>query len=283
MKKTIIAIIAIIIIIAGGLFYALSNIDSIVKTAIEKGGSKVTAVDVLLDNVKIDLTSATAALNGFTVKNPNGFDTDYALSLSGINVEIDKTSIGSDVIIIKSVNIDGPKVIYELGANGSNIDAIQKNVKRFTSDVNNSSNNSPSNGDDVKIIIENLIIKNGEVGISAGFLAGKKMSLPLPKIHLRDIGKDGDKSGASTAEIAAKIMNALSNKILGTVGKIDLTGMSKKAGELLNSVGTAVGDNAAGAAAKASEEIGDGANAAADKAKDAVKGVTGTIGNLFGN
>ena len=283
MKKTIIAIVAIVVIIGGGLFYALSNLDGIVKTAIEKGGSKVTGVGVSLDNVKIDLTSAKAILSGFMVKNPDGFDTDYVMALDAISVEIDKSSIGSDVIIIKSVNINAPKIIYELGAGGSNIDAIQKNVERFTGGSDNGSNSNSSDGGDVKIIIKNLIIENGEIGISAGFLAGKKMSLPLPKIHLRDIGKDGDKSGASPAEIAAKIMTALNDKILGSVSKINLSGMSKKADKLLKSIGGSVTGNATDAAAKAGETIGDGANDAADKAKSAVKGVTGAIGNLFGD
>ncbi len=283
MKKTIIAIVAILVIIGGGLFYALSNLDGIVKTVIEKGGSKVTGVGVSLDNVKIDLTSAKAILSGFMVKNPDGFDTNYAISLDAISVEIDKSSIGSDVIIIKSVNINAPKIIYELGTNGSNIDAIQKNVERFTGGSDNGSNSNSSDGDDVKVIIENLIIENGKIGISAGFLAGKKMSLPLPKIHLRNIGKDGDKSGASPAEIAAKIMTALNDKILGSVSKINLSGMSKKADKLLKSIGGSVTGKAADAAAKAGEIIGDGANDAADKAKSAVKGVTGAIGNLFGD
>ena len=273
MKKILIGLVVVIAVIGGGLFYVLSNLDNIVKTAVEEGGSQVTGVSVSLDKVALALTDGKASLNGFMVANPNGFATDYAISLGGVSVTVDPASVNSDTIIINSVAVDAPKVIYELGGSGSNIDAIQSNVERFTGGAADSGAESEG----PKIIIEDLVISGGEVSVSAGFLEGKKLSVPLPEIHLTDLGKGDDGQGSSSADIAAEIMAALNDQILGSVGTLDLTGMMEGATEAIQGAT----DAAVGAATDAVEGATGGAMGEA--AGGAAEEVKGTIGNLLGN
>jgi len=131
MKKILIGLLVIVVLVGGGLFYALSNAGAIVKAAVETVGSEVTGVAVTLKEVTLDLSDGKAALKGFMVGNPDGFQTDYAVSLGGISVTIDTSTIGSDVIVIKSVVVNAPKVIYELNGTMSNVDAIRNTLNHL--------------------------------------------------------------------------------------------------------------------------------------------------------
>ncbi len=48
-----------------------------------------------------------------------------------MRLELDTDSVTSDIVVIKEIFIEAPEVTYELGGDGSNIDAIQKNVDAF--------------------------------------------------------------------------------------------------------------------------------------------------------
>ena len=74
MKKIILGLFLVILIaIAGGLYYVLSNLDALVEAAIEKHGSEATQTAVLVDSVKIDLASGAGGISGLTIANPKGF------------------------------------------------------------------------------------------------------------------------------------------------------------------------------------------------------------------
>ena len=107
------------------------------------------------------------------------------------------------------------------------------------------------------------------MAVSAGFLAGKSLGVPLPEIHLTNLGKDDGQEGASSAEIASEVMAAINDEVLGAIGTLDLGSMMEGATELLEGVTGDLGEGAA-------EAVGDAAEDAADKAKDAIK-------NIFGN
>ena len=109
MKKAIFAVILILVIfIAGALYYVLTNLDSLVKGAIEKYGSQVTQTAVRVDSVKITLTEGAGAINGLTIANPQGFDAAHAFSLAQISTKIDPQNVTGDPIIIDDITIRAP-------------------------------------------------------------------------------------------------------------------------------------------------------------------------------
>ena len=132
MKRNLtIGFLVLVLAIVGVVLYFLANLGDVVKTAVEKGGSAATQVSVTLAKAEVKPTEGSATLSGLVVGNPPGFKTDNAFELGGISVKIDPATVTKDVVIVKEVVVQGPKVTYELGANGSNIDAIKKNVERF--------------------------------------------------------------------------------------------------------------------------------------------------------
>ena len=284
-KKIGIALLVLIVLIGGGIYYVFSNLDELIKTAVEEAGTRATGVDVTLGRVNVDLTGGTGALGDLNVANPPGFKTDYVFNLGDVSVSLDLDSLQSNPIVIKEVVVAAPKVIYELGDGGSNVDVIQKNVEAFTNQISGGSGGASGSGggqdaaggDEIKVVINNLYIRDAEVSVSAGFLGGEKLGTGLPEIHLTDIGKDS--GGASPGEVAGQVIDELTKGIQGAVAGLNLEDLEKAAGQAVEEATKAV-EGVAGEAAKAVEGVG---GEAGNAAGGVLEGATEGVKNLFGN
>jgi hypothetical protein len=272
MKKILIGLAVIILLVVGALVYVYVNLDSIVKSTIEEAGTRVTLADVTVDGVSIETTQNSAAINGLVVGNPDGFNSDYAFSLGNISVRLDGSTLTSDTIRIIEVVVESPSVIYELGNGSSNIATIQRNVEAFVQRVSGPTGAGGADEDTsddaaggTKIIIDNVYVRNGDVGVSAGFLQGKKLSTKLPEIHLTDVGKED--GGATPAEVAGEILTAINSSVFKAVSNLNVDGLLQGVGDLGKGVVGAVGGAASGGGTK----LKDGADALGG----AVKGLFG--------
>jgi uncharacterized protein involved in outer membrane biogenesis len=241
-KKVALVIAILIVAIAGAIFYFASNLDSIVKAAIEKYGSAATQAKVSLKSVELSLTEGRGSLKGLVIGNPQGFSTPEAMSLGDISVSLDIGSLQSNPIVIKQVLIQQPAITYEYTGSGSNLQAIQKNVQAYAASFGGGgqSGSAPAGdkGAEKKVVIQDLLISGGKIGISAAALQGRSLSSTLPTIHLKDIGKD--KGGASPAEVAQKV-----------IGTISAEASQVAAGDLQKQLGNLLKDGAGGAAGAA--------------------------------
>ena len=277
MKKILIALTVIVLLVVAGLVYVYANLDGIVKSTIEEAGTRVTLADVTVDGVKIDTTQNLATIDGLVIGNPDGFNTDYAFSLGNISVRLDRTTLSSDTIRVIEVVISSPSVTYELGNNSSNIATIQRNVQSFVQRVSGPTGAGGADGSDgasdadaqnasgTKIIIDDVYIRDGDVSVSAGLLKGEKLSVRLPEIHLRDVGKQ--ENGATPAEVAGEIITAINTSVFKSVSNLNVDGLMQGVGDLGKGVVGAVGGVATGGGGK----IKDGADALGS----AVKGLFG--------
>ena len=276
------AIVAVVIIVV---VIVLVGLDDIVKEAVERAGSDVTKVEVTLNEADVSPTEGKAALRGLIIGNPADFKTDSAFTLGEISVSLDIGSIGDDTLLIHEIVVNRPQITYELGENGSNIEAIQRNVESQSKGGGSKS----SSGDDTKIIIDHLYIRNGKVRISAAPLGGKTMDSSLPEIHLTDLGKE--EGGASPEQIAEKIMAAVTDNIGGFVGGLDISsvfeGMQDVPAALKDLAGGAIGE-----ATEAMESVTDGLMEgvmendgveSGGESGGALDSVKDSIGNLIGD
>lgn len=273
MKKVLIGILAAVAIIVVAVFFLLGNLGSLLKGVIEKAGTEVTDVKVTLDKVDVDkITDGQAALRGLVVANPSGFKTNDAFKLGEVSVQLDPKTVASDVIVIKKVVIAKPEITYEFSDSGSNIGTIQKNVERKTGGGKSgggqkSAEKSKDDGGK-KLVIDDLYIRGGRVNVSAAFLKGKTVGATLPDIHLKDIGKSNGKStGATAAEVAEKVVSALSSGATKAVSKLDIAGIKDALGKELGS---------------ATKTLKEGAGSATKKLEEGAGGVTKGLKGLLG-
>jgi hypothetical protein len=195
--------------IIGAAVFLFSSLDTIVKKIIEEAGSQVAGVKVSVGGVKISLADGKAQITGLRVANPAGFKTDTAFELGEVAVALDTGSIGKNPFVVKDVLIGGPAVTYELGAGGTNLDQLQKNVKAFSAKSGGGSKEAakPADKEEAKkMVIDRLAITGGQVKLAA---AGMDSTAKLGDITLTGIGRDS--GGASAAQVAEKLLDALVN------------------------------------------------------------------------
>lgn len=262
MKKVMIGLSVVVVLAVAGGYFIWSNLGALIKESIETAGSEVTEVTVSVDEVDVErLTDGVAALRGLSVGNPKGFKTDSAFELGTVSVKLDATTVVDDVVIIKEVVIEKPRVIYEFGSGGSNIATIQKAVQRNTgggSSGGAAKSSGKDGGSAKKFVIENLYIRNGAIDVSAKFLGGKKVGTPLPTIHLKNIGKKGGKNtGATPAEVAEKVIGSIGKFATSAVGKINIGSIKDALGGQLSGAASTVKESLSGSALqKGAEDAG---------------------------
>ena len=274
MKRGILIIGGLVIIgIAGVAYYLYVSLDGFIREAVEIHGSEITRTEVTLDRVAIDPVSGRGRLEGLKIGNPEGFETPSAVELGAFSIELDMATILSDPVVIKEIVIDEPGVTYELGAGGSNIDALRRNVDAYMAEHGR----KQRRGGGRKLIIENLYIRDGTVTVSAEMLQGETASAPLPDIHLKDIGKAA--GGATPAEVAELIMESVADGAAKAVADLgiekSLEGLKKSLEDLGDRVGKKVGEATKGlgdsigkAAKEIGKKIGSGLESAGKKLKD---------------
>ncbi len=265
MKRILIIGGVVVVVIVIGIAYTLyTSLDSIIEAGIEKYGSIYTGTEVQVDGVDLDLASGKGAITGFSVGNPAGFETDKAIEVGKIALAINIGSITENPIVVKEILIDKPKVTYELGSDGNNIDAIANHVKSKTGSGGEASSDKAGAGESsggTKMIIEDLYVKGGEVGVSATALKGKTMTTSLKDIHLQNIGKES--GGATTGQVAAIITASLLKWVGVALEGVDLGDVMK-----------VIGDDTKGApaaAGEAGEAMEKEAGEATDKLKKLIK------------
>src|SRR5512135_2645542 len=125
-RKFLITAGVLVLVLGGAVAYVLTNLDWIVKRAIEHYGSAAAKTAVRVGSVSIRLRSGEGAIKKLTVANPRGFSSDPVLALGLVSMKIEPRSVTKNVIVIDSIRIAGTRILYETdSAGGSNIDALK--------------------------------------------------------------------------------------------------------------------------------------------------------------
>lgn len=229
MKKIGIALLVLVAVVAGAMFWLRGNMDGLIKDAIEKYGSEMTNAKVSVAAVEIKPADGRGVIRGLTIGNPAGFKTAHALKVAEIEVAIDLASIAKEAVTIRKIGIAAPDVIYEKGDAMTNFDAIQKNIADYTGPAEKKESGGK------KLIVEQLSVTDAKAQASAAFMDGKTVTVGLPDIHLKDLGKA--KGGVTPGELGQEIAKALKQKLAAAVS---FDNLMKSAGESLDKAGAAV-------------------------------------------
>jgi hypothetical protein len=245
-KRTALALLAFL---AAAVLTANVYLGKIAKTAVERIGPSLVGVSVKLDSAQCRLLRGAIRLNGLVLGNPAGFKTDKAISMEKIAVDVDIRSLRADTIRIKSIVISQPEIVYELGMGKSNLGQIQSGMDR------SSTEEATADKGGRKVMIDDLLIQNIKVRVSAKVAQGEAVPMHLPDIHLMKVGEEPGSQGATRDEVVRRVLGAL-----------------------MDSARKAAGDTV-GAAGRKAKKAGQRAGGAVEKG---ARSVMGRVKGLFG-
>ncbi|MEI7851282.1 MAG: hypothetical protein WCH86_05575 [Kiritimatiellales bacterium] len=237
------------------------SLGQIVKAGINTAGPKLAGVPVHVKTVIVQPFLGIVRMKGLVIGNPSGFNTLSAMELNDFKLNIKMSSLFSDAIVIKEILIDAPQITYEKGLKSSNLSTLQENLApKGAAAPKTEAAPEKKKGAAKKVIIEDFQLNGAKVHVTITALGGKKFTLPLPDIKMKDIGKSS--GGANPAEVISEVFNSISKAVVDAVA----------------STGNIAGDALKGAGGAAT----DAAKGATDAAKGAVDSVKKGLGGLFG-
>ena len=212
MRKILALFIFIAITLGGIILGTPLFLDKAIKDGVEKFGPKLTGSPITLGKVSLNILTGSGEITGITIGNPKGFKSDHAISLKKIRFAVEPKSLLSDKIQIREILVDSPAIAYETSLKGTNINRIMTNIQAATNTKNKKSDPESEKKEGKKFIIDDFLITNGQIRMSATILNDEALILVLPEVHLQDLGKES--GGASEGDISRQIFEEL-NKGVG--------------------------------------------------------------------
>jgi hypothetical protein len=210
-------------------------------------------VDVTLDSVNLSLLSGSGKIKGLVVGNPEGYKTPHAISIGTASLALKPGSLLSDKVIITSINIEAPEITFEGGLGGNNLSKILANLNETTSGPGgtNIAGATPKEQKKAgkKLEVDDFTITGAKLDASITGLGGKTMTLPLPTIHLTDLGTGPD--GITVSELTKQVISAIEKQAVETVTS-ETGNLGKAAGNLTKGLGK----NAGGAVSNITHGLG---------------------------
>jgi hypothetical protein len=214
MKKIILSIILLVVIaIAVGIYYVFTNLDSLVKAAIETHGSEATQTAVRVDKVNIDLANGAAGLSGLSIANPGGYAFPNAFTMGEIRGAIDLKSLQEEPYVINEITVLAPQVFVEINeGNKTNLNELKNNLtagaapSAANTEAPQTSDQSSTPGP--RLIIRRVTFADGNIQARVAVLDNKELNLKLPNLDMSNLG---GKNGATGEELAREILNRLTD------------------------------------------------------------------------
>ncbi len=249
MKKLMIrAVIAVLVLLVVAVGLSIYFLGSIMKKGVETVGPQITGTEIKLDSATLSLLSGSGKLKGLLVGNPQGFKSPSAIKVGSVSVGVAPGSVLSGKVHVKEVRVEAPEITFEGGLKGNNLGKLLDNVQAATGGSEKTA--TPENkAASRKLQVDDFVITGGRINLSVDLsvLGGKSATVPLPEIHLTNLGSgpDGITAGDLTAKVLKELLQAAipaAEKAVADLGK-GATGVLKDAGK--------------GATEKAAKSIGD--------------------------
>ena len=212
----------ILVVVVAGVYFLSTNLDPLIKGAIQKYGSQILGAPVTVSGVSISPSTGAGTIRGLRVGNPAGFSDGTAFELGEITLGIDISSITSPVVVIKEILIAASRVIVETNSSGhTNIDVIASNAKSH-SRGSASKPAEPKASEPVDesaaplLRILKFTFERGTVAADLSNTGGKQYNAELPELRLNNLGGN---AGATPAAIGKEVIDAVTKQVSQVLAK----------------------------------------------------------------
>ena len=220
MKKIILLGIAVLLaVIAATVFLVFKNLDTIVKSVIEKAGTHVAGTKVSVGNVDLSLSTGEATINKLKIANPSGFSGKPMVFCDKINAQVNYKDAA-----IKKIIIDNPVFNFEAKGLDSNFQQVQKHIKSLSKEKTEEPKTAPKGKEETVLQIDLLKITNSKVSFTSDKLKTARQ-LDIKSIELTQLK-------GTPAQIGIQIMGQIVSEIIQEVaGKMVKGKLTEKLGQ----------------------------------------------------
>lgn len=240
MKKLVIKTgIVVALLVVVGLLVAMFFLGSIVKKGVETVGPGITKTEMKLDSATLSVLSGSGTLKGFLLGNPDGFKTAQAVKVGSTSVGVKPMSVFGDKVHVTHVRVEAPDITFEV--QGLNVKA--NNLSKILDNVSGGTPEKPaepgtpapkSEGASKKLQVDDFLISGAKLNVSSTTFAGKQITVPLPDIHLTNLGQGPD--GITAGELTKRVLDDVVAAAIPAAEKA-LKDLAKGATELLKDIG----------------------------------------------
>ena len=251
MKKILIgALVVVVILIVVAVIGVSVFLDGAIKKGVETIGPEIAKVDIKLDGVSLSILSGSGSVKGLVVGNPEGYKTPQAISVGHASLAVSPGSLLSDKIVVKSVQVDAAEVTFEGGLSGNNLSKILDNLNAATGagETKNEPGAPKDEKPGKKLQVDDFLVTGAKVNVSLTGMGGKSVTLPLPDVHLTNLGQGED--GITVAELTKQVLD----EVITAATKVATSDAAK---DLTKGVTDAASKAATDAADKATKSVTD--------------------------
>ncbi len=185
-----------------------NHLDPIVANLIQTKGSEALGTEVLVDEVDLSPFAGKGSLSGLTIRNPEGYQSTNAFELGKIALHIDLGTVRSDPIVIPEIVIEDVTVNFETGIGAtSNLSQLLENVSGEAEEEKEAEAQDEEEEEGPGVLIRELKIRGGEIHVMTAEAPGKRVTLLLPDIELKDLG--AAEGGVGAEEITRILVGTL--------------------------------------------------------------------------
>lgn len=204
-SRALVAAGVVVALVAVAAVVVLGQLGRLIEEGVEEHGPPLTGTEVSLGGASVSIFDGSGALTDLRIGNPEGYSDDRAFDLGRIAIVIDPKSVASDVVHIRSLVVDGPKLLAEFDPSGkNNLKTILNHVKAAAG--GGGAKKGSAGGGGKRMIIDEFRFENAEARALAPSLKLDK-TLKLPPVVLRNLG--AKQGGAGAADIANQILRPI--------------------------------------------------------------------------
>lgn len=189
---------------------------SVVKSGVEAYGPDYTGTEVAVADISFSPLRGIFGFSGLVVGNPPGFEGAKAFSLGEMRVDLETSTLFSDVVRIKELVIENPDFAVEIKKGKLNAKAILDHLNKFSATAEGEA--------ETRVQIEKLSIIGGKVTVAGLPVETKQESVVLPDIHLTNIGTDSE-NGVTFAEASGVVLGAVVGSLTRVVAENQVKGL----------------------------------------------------------
>ena len=221
MKKLAVILLVAVAVAGGAAYWAYHSLDLIVRVAIEHYAPGIAGVSVKVGGVDISAADGRGVVRGLEIGNPAGFTAPRAMSVGEVRVVLDPATVAGPVVRIRELSVESPLITYERTDRGTNLQAIQKNIRRYIEQEGGSSEGRPAEAKHGrrKFVVDRIALRGARVTMTNPGLRGQGITFNLPDIELREVGR---RQGGLTASeigglVAAELEARIAQRVLTTI------------------------------------------------------------------